>query len=360
MLWSRKSITSNAQDTSVRDFLEVNNPPFFSVVIPTHRRPHLLKRAIHSVIDQTYQNWELVISDDEDPPGETWEFLEKLSLRDSRIQPLRNRNKMGQVGNTNSAIAHSLGAWIKPLHDDDLLYPNCLESLHGYLSDAGISRKVGLASCRADRIDGKLRQPWVRRRNQPLAEIIDQQYVVLAMYLQDDVGSFVPSCICIRRSTIIANDAWMPQHPNLISSVDSHWSTILGALSDLLIINRALVAKQAEPSSITGAITDQAIDREVEIIRDLQHALIPPELKPPSPQVAKQALCLFRAAHRLVRRRRILEAASLVRKAWHPAAWWLATRMATARISPKAFGTPRRTVPEPYGTMLSTKYLDRE
>ena len=336
----------------------MNNPPFFSVVIPTCRRPGLVRRAINSVMDQTYTDWELVVSDDEDPPGETWEILEMLCRRDSRIRPLRNRRARGQVGNTNSAIAHSRGEWIKPLHDDDVLYPECLKSFFQYLADEEISRGVRLASCRADKNDGRSMQPWVRRRNQPLAEIIDQRHVVLAMYLQDDVGSFIPSCICIRRSTIIENDAWVPQHPDLVSGIDSHWSMLLGSLSDLLIINRALVVKQAEPISITSSMTDQAMDREGEIIRDLQHALIPPELKPPSPQVTKQALYLFRAAHRLVRRRRILEATSLALKAWHPAAWCLATRMAIARISPKAFATPRRIVPEPDDTLPRTEHMD--
>lgn len=45
-----------------------------SVAIPTYRRLPMLRRAIESVFAQTYADWEVVISDDEAPSGETWDF----------------------------------------------------------------------------------------------------------------------------------------------------------------------------------------------------------------------------------------------------------------------------------------------
>jgi Glycosyl transferase family 2 len=44
-------------------------PPLISVAIPTCRRPAMLERAIRSVAEQTFRDWEIVVSDDERKAG---------------------------------------------------------------------------------------------------------------------------------------------------------------------------------------------------------------------------------------------------------------------------------------------------
>ena len=41
----------------------MNENPMFSVILPTFNRATLLRRAIQSVVEQTYENWELIIID---------------------------------------------------------------------------------------------------------------------------------------------------------------------------------------------------------------------------------------------------------------------------------------------------------
>ena len=78
--------------------------PFITVAIPTYRRLPMLRRAVESVIAQTFTDWEIVISDDETPPGETWKFLETLSDSDARIRPIMNGDPHGQCPNHNTAL----------------------------------------------------------------------------------------------------------------------------------------------------------------------------------------------------------------------------------------------------------------
>ena len=103
--------------------------PLFSVAIPTYRRLTALRRAIDSVFAQTCTDWEMVISDDESPSGETWKFLNSLARSDTRVRPIKNGNPHGAPFNHNAALRASQGEWIKILHDDDVLKPNCLEVL---------------------------------------------------------------------------------------------------------------------------------------------------------------------------------------------------------------------------------------
>jgi len=44
--------------------MSLNNNPLVSVIIPTYNRAHLISRAIASVLNQTYPNFELLIVDD--------------------------------------------------------------------------------------------------------------------------------------------------------------------------------------------------------------------------------------------------------------------------------------------------------
>ncbi len=62
-----------------------SHAPLISIVIPTYNRADLIPKAIQSVLNQTYQNWELIIVDNfsEDGTKEVVEFF-----KDSKISML--------------------------------------------------------------------------------------------------------------------------------------------------------------------------------------------------------------------------------------------------------------------------------
>ena len=50
-------------------------------------------------------DWELIITDDDDPPGETWSYLQVLAASDARVRIARNPGWHGQSGNVKWAAA---------------------------------------------------------------------------------------------------------------------------------------------------------------------------------------------------------------------------------------------------------------
>ena len=122
-----------------------------SVAMPTYKRLPQLKRAVDDVMSQTWHDWELVISDDEEGEGETWKWLRDLATKDSRVRVLKNtRGKHGQIYNVNSACMATSGEWIKPFFDDDRMLPNCLEEFAKIVLSEIIQRNnVVLIGCRA-------------------------------------------------------------------------------------------------------------------------------------------------------------------------------------------------------------------
>lgn len=322
--------------------------PFFSVVVPTHRRVGPLRRAIDSALAQTYADFEIVVSDDEDPPGAAWSMLASSPRPDARIRPVRNLAPHGQVPNTNNGIREARGRWVKLLHDDDVLHPDCLERFHEAIGLLPEGHGVRLASCRHDAVglDGRVDR-WRPDRSTPPLEWLSRRDAALAMFLFEDTGSSLPSCLCLDRDWLVANDLWMEEDANFVSSVDSLWSLRLASAGDKLIINRALVSKTEQGQSITAATNDALLDAELDRLKELQWLAIPEERRPVSVRAMQRAVRIRRAVHRLVKRRRIGEALTLLGDTWDVRAWTLAGRNVFARRWPRYFRQTKLTAIAP-------------
>ena len=98
--------------------------PVVSVIIPTYNRAHLIGRAIRSVLDQTYQDWELIVVDDastDDIPGIVKGFT------DGRVKYIRHDENKGAAAARNTGIQAARGAYIAFLDSDDEWLPEKLE-----------------------------------------------------------------------------------------------------------------------------------------------------------------------------------------------------------------------------------------
>ncbi len=95
-----------------------------SVVIPTYNRSEKLKRAVKSVLNQTYPHFELIIVDD-NSTDDTKEVVNEF--QDHRIRYHRNEKNLGGGGSRNKGIELSRNEFIAFLDDDDEWLPTKLE-----------------------------------------------------------------------------------------------------------------------------------------------------------------------------------------------------------------------------------------
>lgn len=98
--------------------------PLVSVVIPTRNRPKLVLRAIHSVLNQTFREIELIVV--VDGPDEAT-VATMRSIEDPRLQFIVNPRSLTAAGARNVGAAHATSDWIAFLDDDDEWLPNKLE-----------------------------------------------------------------------------------------------------------------------------------------------------------------------------------------------------------------------------------------
>jgi glycosyltransferase involved in cell wall biosynthesis len=102
----------------------MNNSPLVSIVIPTYNHAPMLQRALATVVEQTYQNWNAIVVNN----FSTDNTLEVVAaFNDPRIQCVNFRNN-GVIGaSRNEGIALATGKYVAFLDSDDTWFPTKLE-----------------------------------------------------------------------------------------------------------------------------------------------------------------------------------------------------------------------------------------
>lgn len=106
------------------------NRPMVSVIVPTFNRPDTLVNALRSILDQTYQDFEIIVVND---AGSDVENIVRFLDREGRITYTRHGSNRNLAAARNTGIRIARGKYIAYLDDDDLYHPDHLETLVTYL-----------------------------------------------------------------------------------------------------------------------------------------------------------------------------------------------------------------------------------
>jgi glycosyltransferase involved in cell wall biosynthesis len=105
----------------------------FSIILPTYNRAHLLNKAISSVTNQTYSNWELVIIDDGSTDN-TKEVILAIIEQGKRVKYYYQNNAERSAAR-NNGISKATGNYICFLDSDDAFLSNHLQVLADSISE---------------------------------------------------------------------------------------------------------------------------------------------------------------------------------------------------------------------------------
>jgi len=96
-----------------------------SIIIPYFKKKEFFEKTIHSVLNQTYSNFEIfIVYDDENK--DDLDFVKKISELDSRINLIINNQNLGAGQSRNIGIKHSNGEYIAFIDADDLWHQDKL------------------------------------------------------------------------------------------------------------------------------------------------------------------------------------------------------------------------------------------
>lgn len=116
----------------------MTHSPHFSIIMPLYNKAPYVRKAVESVVGQTYADWGLIVVDNGSTDG-SGEIVAKLT--DSRIRIVRLEDNIGPGGARNRGVAESAASWICFLDADDWWEPSFLEEMAGLIErhpDAGI------------------------------------------------------------------------------------------------------------------------------------------------------------------------------------------------------------------------------
>ena len=104
----------------------MNASPLCSIGVPTYNRPALLREALACLTAQTYENLEIIVSDNASPDPEVADVINDFSGRDPRIRSVRQPTNIGAVGNFQFVLNEARGPFFMWHADDDLRSPDCV------------------------------------------------------------------------------------------------------------------------------------------------------------------------------------------------------------------------------------------
>jgi len=128
-----------------------NRNPTVSVIIPTYNRAHLVGRAIRSVLNQTCQDFELIVVDDGSTDN-TWQILQSYAASEPRIVLVRNETNVGVATSLNKGLGLAQGEYIAPMDADDVSLSGRLAAQMSFLDEYP---EVGVVGCAVQIINAR-------------------------------------------------------------------------------------------------------------------------------------------------------------------------------------------------------------
>jgi len=182
--------------------------PLVSVIIPTYNRAKLLPRAIDSVLNQTYKNFELIIIDDKSK-DETLKVIKRYAKSDKRIKYYINKYSKGPSGARNYGLDNAKGKCVAFLDDDDEYLPTKLEkqvkSATKYKLDCLFTNNyIMLKENTFPKIKKKIKKKYIYEKKKDNLLILNNSQKLRIAYLKRCF--FCLDTIILRKNNILFNE----------------------------------------------------------------------------------------------------------------------------------------------------------
>jgi glycosyltransferase involved in cell wall biosynthesis len=218
--------------------------PKISVVVTTYNRKELLRETIQSILNQTFNNFELIIIDN----FSNYNFLEFIKeFKDPRISAFQNKNEGIIAVNRNFGMRLAKSEFIALCDDDDLWevdkLSNQIEILEKYQNYAmvctassfiGIAEKKNIRKYISNLMFKMIALNWVHSK-----------YLLLGI-------TYITNSSVLFRSKILSDIGYISEDPSLVSVEDYDFWIQIGCFSNIYFLNKKLVKYRFHTSQVSS------------------------------------------------------------------------------------------------------------
>jgi glycosyltransferase involved in cell wall biosynthesis len=123
------AITTALRQEPSKKNLFIKTPPEISVIVPCYNYGEFVVECVQSILNQTYQDTEIIIVDDFST-DDSWEVCQSLASGWNGIRAIQNEKNVGTAATYNAGIKRSFGRYITAIDADDMMQPQRLERLY--------------------------------------------------------------------------------------------------------------------------------------------------------------------------------------------------------------------------------------
>lgn len=220
--------------------------PHVSVLMPVYNAEAYLSGALESILNQTFEDYELLMIDDGSVDG-SLEIMK--SYRDPRIRILCNERNLGIIQTLNRGLGECLGAFIARMDADDRSEPERLEKQVGVFKLDEELALCGTAYC------------YIDSPNETLGRYPDPDHVRMALLFENP---FHHSSVMMRRTEFL-------QYPDAFPHAEDYGLWVeLSRHSRLQILQKPLLKVRRHE----GQVSHRCSVQQAESMRRIQEALL--------------------------------------------------------------------------------------
>ena len=305
-LYSHETITDEPKDNPAAQKSDNNtaalNEGKISVCIPTYNRSEFLKEAIQSVLQQSYEHFEIIIVDDGSKDN-TAEVVS--SFKDDRIKYFRNNENMGRPVTRNRAVKEAQNEYILWLDDDDLLENTIVEE---YINILHRDPSIDIIYCNLQLFDTKTGEKL------SLIEAKDWSYSAKGLLESLVNGSGITNPGVLIRKSLIEEAGYYDEV--FVRAQDFEFWSRIATKARLFKLNKVLVNYRKHTGNISlGQNVDYSYDSLAlkKIVKAYPLSIIYPNMDWSQPQESRNK-ALYNIAKNLLRVRDYCNAEKVLSK----------------------------------------------
>ncbi|MDA9201819.1 glycosyltransferase [Flavobacteriaceae bacterium] len=179
-----------------------NSLPLVSIITPSYNSEEFISQTINSIINQTYSNWELLITDDCSNDLST-EIIKSFVKKDNRIKLYTLDYNSGAGVARNNSIKYSNGKYIAFCDSDDQWLPNKLEKQIAFLKENNL--QFSYSSYKVCNEEDEIVGSVICPKEVSFRKMLNNNYVgcLTAIYDSEKLGKFYMSKIRNRQDWVL-------------------------------------------------------------------------------------------------------------------------------------------------------------